>query len=125
MLLQVTGTFLLCWTPLDVMLVMLVLVGPELWLLLLFEGAFLLAMTSFLLNPFVYAWKTEVTRRPLISLLGRLGLGLRPGQRAGVAEDGRGRAVFAIAGGQSSVSISNSSSGASAASNQTSRVDVP
>ncbi|XP_026293397.2 melanocortin receptor 5-like [Frankliniella occidentalis] len=69
LLLRVTTSFIVCWTPLDVMLVLFVVLGPRPWVLVVFEAAFFLAMTSFLLNPFVYAWKTEAIRRPLIAAL--------------------------------------------------------
>lgn len=76
-LLRVTSTFIVCWTPLDVMLILFVVLGPLPWLLVVFEATFMLAMTSFLLNPSVYAWKTEAIRRPLVGVLTSLGV-LRP-----------------------------------------------
>ncbi|KAK3926896.1 Melanocortin receptor 5 [Frankliniella fusca] len=125
LLLRVTTSFIVCWTPLDVMLTLFVVLGPRLWVLVAFEGAFLLGMTSFLLNPFVYAWKTEAIRRPLIAaliavrVLPRSGLAARrqPGPDPHpYARPGPAR-VFTIGHSRSRASLSHSStSGAGSAS---------
>ncbi|KAJ1531493.1 hypothetical protein ONE63_000168 [Megalurothrips usitatus] len=119
-LLRMTTTFIVCWTPLDLMLVTMVVVGPKLWLLVLFEATFLLGMTSFLLNPFMYVWQTEAIRRPLAAALVSLSL-LRPavlaargprgprGPSSLPRADARSRGVFAITR-ASVLSVSHSSS---------------
>ncbi|XP_034253567.1 melanocortin receptor 5-like [Thrips palmi] len=117
-LLRVTGTFILCWTPLDLMLVAFVVIGPHPVLLVAFEAAFALSMTSFLLNPLVYAWKTEAMHRPIVAALQSLRLLPRPGVDAVLAGGPPGAlrraGVFAITRNTSSVtSVSHSSCGTS------------
>lgn len=122
-LLRVTSTFILCWTPLDMMLVLFVVIGPHPVLLVVFEATFTLSITSFLVNPLVYAWKTEAIHRSLVAALvslrvlpsssldaGRPGGG-RAGGRAGAPGAVRNAGVFAITRNNPSVtSVSHSSS---------------